>query len=94
MESDDDDMGDMWRLVKKQRADKRALNRQRSAALLTEASIEFISHNDGAHLLVAGKAWDFWPGTGLWSQRGKLAPGQRRLEGRGVHNLIQRIKHG
>lgn len=64
---------------------RRAVNRDRGAALLTEAGIAYASHNGGAHLVVTalGQTWDYWPGTGLWQRRG--AP---RQVGRGIRLLI------
>ena len=84
------DMGDYWRDVKpalKERSQqKRADNREQSARLLTEAGIQFVTRNSGAHLIVTaanGRTFDFWPGTGLWRMRGD--PRDRR----GVRSLIR-----
>lgn len=67
---------------------RRAHNREASAQLLAGAGIYFASSNAGAHLIVSahGRTVDFWPGTGLWIERG----GKR---GRGVFGLIRSINH-
>lgn len=85
-ETDDGDAGQLWRDVHAAQRQKRAENRERSAGALTEAGISYVVKNDGAHLIVADQ-WDFWPGTGLWMNRGN-----RRQHGRGVFRLISRIK--
>ncbi|CAB3952831.1 hypothetical protein LMG6103_03576 [Achromobacter piechaudii] len=84
------DMGDFWRDVKpalKERSQqKRADNREQSARSLTDAGIQFLSRNAGAHLIVTGASgdtYDFWPGTGLWRMRGSTK------DHRGVRSLIR-----
>lgn len=69
------------------KAEKRASNREASAAILSRSGIVFESKNEGAHLVVlAGQSVvDFWPGTGLWIVRG----GQRK---RGVRNLVKFVE--
>lgn len=81
---DEDSMGEMFNALKKARQEKRASNRESSAATLLAAGIEFESKNLGAHLIVGNI--DFWPGTGLWIVRGS---NQKR---RGVLKLIKHIK--
>ena len=68
---------------------KRAGNREHSAIILTEAGVEFTSHNGGAHLIVQGKNCiiDFWPGTGKYVSRIGRRGG--RGEGRGVRSLMK-----
>ena len=80
------EMGEMFNDLKKIRQEKRADNRESSAAYLQERGIPFTSNNGGAHLIVEGRECfiDFWPGTGKWSCRsGK--------KGFGVRNLVQYI---
>lgn len=86
--ADDDDytMGDVFNSMRAASQQRRADNRERSAALLAEAGISAVSNNAGAHLVVAG-GWDFWPGTGLWKERAG-----RKRKGRGVFGLIRAIK--
>lgn len=79
-------MGEDFREVRKDSQERRQEHRRRSPIALREAGIAFTSHNEGAHLIVAGE-WDFWPGTGKWCHRGPP-----KKEGRGVFNLINRIK--
>lgn len=64
---------------------RRASNRESSAELLSQAGVQFTSHNDGAHLVVSGRGhtFDFWPGTGLWKMRGSTQ------QHRGVRRLIK-----
>lgn len=80
---DDYTMGEFWRDVNEARQEKRASNREDSAAMLTEAGIKFQAKNMGAHLIVSalGHTFEFWPGTGLWMERGKTRRqyGVRRL---------------
>ena len=84
------DMGEFWRdvrpdMIAASKA-KRARNRHDSAQLLTAAGIEYVSKNDGAHLIVTdAHIVDFWPGTGRWIVRGGN-------EGRGVIGLIALIQ--
>jgi len=66
--------------------ERRAKNRDGGADVLAKAGIQFESKNAGAHLIVrhAGKAFDFWPGTG------KFIPREPKPKhGRGVFNLLK-----
>lgn len=86
--------GDFWRdvkpVLKAESQQRRANSREQSAAMLTAAGIRFDSRNGGAHLIVqhGGVVYDFWPGTGLWQQRGS------RKQQRGVHALLRAIAGG
>lgn len=90
------DVGEFWKDVgpamKEQSQQKRANNREASAAILTRSGIQFDAKNDGAHLIVeAGKQRiDFWPGTGLWIVRGSP------IQHRGVRKLVAYVgaSHG
>jgi hypothetical protein len=86
--TDDDDIGDVWRAHRQASQDKRASNREESARLLAIAGITFSSKNSGAHLVVTAglKTIDFWPGTGLWQERGA------KKGRRGVQSLIQHCR--
>ena len=75
---------EMWRAVRDQSQEKRANNREFSAKLLRDNSINFESKNNGAHLIIDNKV-DFWPGTGKWIVR-------NGRKGRGVKNLMKWIK--
>jgi hypothetical protein len=67
-------------------AERRAGNRDSSAAVLAERGITFESKNSGVHLIVTHgeKVADFWPGTGKYIVRGGR-------QGRGVFNLLKAI---
>lgn len=78
------DMGEIFTAMRQASQEKRAKNRERSQALLVKAGIQFTTHNNGAHLVVAER-YDFWPGTGYWRARGE------NTARRGVHKLIARI---
>jgi hypothetical protein len=80
-----DDIGEMFRAINKQRQEARASHRKTSPEHLRAAGVNFLTKNDGAHLVVTTKRGllDFWPGTGLWIDR------TTRREGRGVFNLLR-----
>lgn len=67
--------------------ERRAKNRQGSADILTALGIPFESKNDGSHLVLTlpDRVIDFWPGTGLFTDR------KTRKNGRGVHALAKRV---
>ena len=72
--------------IRRAAQDQRAHNRESSAARLREAGIAFEEKDVGlVRLLVAG-VWDFYPGTGVYSN----VDGTRF--GRGVANLIAEIQ--
>ncbi len=81
----DNEETEFWKDWRKMKQDKRASNRDRSTEILVLAGIPFVSKNNGAHLMVAER-YDFWPGTGLWMERGK--PKKHR----GIRSLIERIQ--
>lgn len=80
------DMGEIFNEAKRASQEKRANNRRNSLALLDQEGVIFEKKNGGAHLIVEQKI-DFWPGTGLWIERG----GKR---GRGVHKLLKYLRQG
>lgn len=85
------EMGELWNYARSMRQEKRAANRESSADLLRQAGIPFQPRNAGAHLIVmpkAGELIDFWPGTGLWQQRGTTR------KNRGVRSLIKHCNKG
>lgn len=65
--------------------DKKERNREYSTTLLTENGIQFISRNDGLHLLIetAKGRVNFFPSTGLYNGA---------ISGRGVKNLLKDLK--
>ena len=78
------DMGDDFRAMKAHSQEKRARNREYGAKALREAGVPFESKNDGAHLIVKS-AINYWPGTGLWSERSGSA------KGRGIKSLLKHV---
>lgn len=86
------EINDTYRAVKAYKQQKRADNRQSSPQLLEANGIKFETKNMGAHLIIDHKTLgkvDFWPGTGLFHFR------KSKARGRGVRNLIKRLKgHG
>jgi len=83
------EIGEMFQELKERSQDKRAGNRENSAAYLNGAAIPFTTHNNGAHLVVEGDTCyiDFWPGTGKWITRD-----EPKKTGFGVRNLVNFIK--
>ena len=81
------EMAEMFSHMKEASQKKRASNRTQSARILAEAGIDFEQHNDGAHIVIKrnGRAWDFWPGTGKWHERGT------KIYRRGVMPLIKAL---
>lgn len=67
--------------------ERRESNRKSSADMLTANRIKFESKNNGAHLVIAlhDRTIDFWPGTGLFTDR------KTKKNGRGVYNLVKKI---
>jgi len=82
-------MGELFNAMRKDGQERRANNRENSAAMLLERGISFESCNGGAHLIVShgGKVVDFWPGTGKWLVRGAAMRGFRY----GVRPLIAEV---
>lgn len=81
------DMGDYWRDMHEHSKQRRAANRDRSAIILRDSGVRFDTRNGGAHLIVHGPkaVYDFWPGTGLWQQRGASRAW------RGVRSLVREV---
>lgn len=81
------DMGDDFRAWDKLKREKRAKNKMESTELLIHQGIDFISRNNGAHLIVdhpdTGIKIDFWPSTGKWRSR------DSKQSRRGVFNMLR-----
>ena len=77
------DMIDMYRDMKEIDQERRADNRETSAAHLRVCGVQFEARNDGAHLIITRQrkaVIDFWPGTGKWIERnGKKGHGIKSL---------------
>jgi len=69
--------------------ERREHNKTCSTVLLAEKKIPFVLKNNGVHLIVADR-FDFWPSTGLFMERG-IIEGRKRIQGRGVFNLIRHL---
>jgi hypothetical protein len=76
----------IWRALREAGQEKRAANRANAVKLLMAAQIQFVSKNEGAHLIVDHGRFDCWPGTGLYRRRG------RKDKRRGINRLIAEIK--
>jgi hypothetical protein len=74
-----------WDAHRQWSRERRAGNRRNSADILRERGVDFVTRNDGAHLIVQfGTATaDFWPGTGKY----RVRPDGKYL--RGVFNLLK-----
>lgn len=80
-------MDEFWQGMREESSEKRELNRKQSTYLLTQLGLELESKNGGAHLIVRYQQLviDFWPGTGLWIERG------RKHKSRGVFPLLKHL---
>lgn len=88
--ADDDNMGDIFRSHRKAQQEKRRENKALSTTRVRDSGVPFKSHNDGEHLILAGR-WDFWPSTGRYIERKGIA-GKAKRQGRGVFNLLSIIQ--
>lgn len=80
------EVGETYREMNQASKEKRCKNRHHSTLALERAGVKFESKNNGAHLVVKEGDFivDFWPGTGLWRERGGV-------RARGYKRLIKRI---
>lgn len=93
-----EDMAEMFQAMKEASQEKRAGNRENGPKVLMQNGFGFQIKNNGAHIIVdriknldsennSLKYFvDYWPGTGKWIFR-KLD-----LNGRGVFNLVKKLK--
>jgi hypothetical protein len=81
----DDDVGstEYWRDIRAAGQKKRAENLQKSLAILKEHGIEFKTLSE-IHLRIGD--FDYWPSTGLFINL------KTKRRGRGVFNLIRKLK--
>lgn len=90
MNESDNEVTQMWREHRRTQQARRAANRENGRAILTENSVSYEEKADGSgnHLVVrhAGKAIDYWPGTGKWIDRG-----QKGVHRRGIRELLHYV---
>lgn len=85
-------IGDYWRDSRERaekQMEKQAHNRASSMHMLKKAGIGFERVDyAGKHLVVShnGRTFDFWPGTGKWTERGT------GKSSRGVRELIEELR--
>lgn len=83
--SADTDLSSDYKAIREYSKARRSNNRDKGAQYLRDAGIAFESKNGGAHLIVVDHV-DYWPGTGLWSDR------RTPDAGRGVASLLRYLK--
>ncbi|MDV7392234.1 hypothetical protein RZS08_12800 [Arthrospira platensis SPKY1] len=94
------DMIEDYKALKISASNERRLRRELAQRVLeADADIAFSSHNQGAHLILVGKAAsaDFWPGTGLWHARGPhVVTNKHRhpFKGHGLEQVLEYVKTG
>lgn len=87
-EDDDAESVEIWRALKLQDQERRAANRETGPLILAEHGVEFVSKNNGAHLIIGKPAVvNFWPGTQRWT-----AVRNSSVNGRGAKGLIDWLR--
>jgi len=77
--------GEMWQAIKEERRKKRWSNLEQSLKALQRVGISYqVLNADIGHYRIGD--YDFWPSTGKFINR------KTKYTGRGVFNLIKRIK--
>ena len=82
-EEEEDDLGSLYRSWNEHKKEKKASNKERSIALLKEKNIQYRELSSD-HLRVG--EWDYWPSTGLFIHV------KTKKRGRGVFNLLAKVK--
>jgi len=87
--SNDSDISEAFKDLRKAAQQKREHNRRYSTKLLSAKRIKFRSANNGYHLIIAvhEDTIDFWPTTGLWKIR------STNTSRRGVRQLLEYIQN-
>lgn len=76
---------EMWGDRRKERQEKKQSNHESSIAILKRSGIPFQTMKGSVHYKI-GK-WNFWPSTGkFWNE-------ETDQKGRGVFNLINKIRY-
>lgn len=80
------DLSEAFKAMKQHKKAKKVSNLEYSTNLLNIKRVEFVSNNEGIHLVINhnGMIADFWPSTGKYQIRGK---GYFR----GVKNLLSAL---
>ena len=61
------DMGDLFNEMKNESKTRRESHRNNAPKILSDAGLNFIVYNAGAHLVLPYQGVvDFWPGSGKW----------------------------
>lgn len=79
-------MAEVFNAMKIDSKERKANNLKFSTQALIDSGVNFVSKNDGAHLIVNhnGITADFWPSTGKYQIRGKGYS-------RGLKNLLREL---
>ena len=79
------DTGELWREMRRDAAEKRRNNLEKSTRILQGSGVRFESHNGGLHLIIrtAAGAVNFFPSTGRFTGV---------FDGRGVFNLLKLLE--
>tara|TARA_R110000824_G_C15230756_1_gene678521 strand:- start:9817 stop:10074 length:258 start_codon:yes stop_codon:yes gene_type:complete len=76
------ELGDLFGGMQRLTRERRKSNTKNSTEILVEKGVNFVSKNNGIHLIVENR-FDFYPSTGLFMNR------ENGKRGRGVFNLIK-----
>ena len=77
------EIGELFTALREQRRIKKLSNLEQSTNILKEKNINFVSRNNGIHLIVGN--FDFYPSTGKFINR------ISKKDGRGIFNLIKKL---
>lgn len=77
-----------WRMHREESKSRKQANRDRAVESLNQYGVLYQEHNGGIHLIIMsnhGGKIDYWPTTGLWSDRDK------KIERRGINSLLKHL---
>ncbi len=77
------EIGELFSALREESRIKKLSNLEQSTNILKEKNINFVSKNNGIHLIVGN--FDFYPSTGKFINR------TTKKDGRGIFNLIKKI---
>jgi len=78
--------GEMWAEYKKERHEKKAANEKYSIEFLRKNNIPFEVLDESVKHYRVMKVWSFWPSTGVFYNP------KTKEKGRGLKNLIKKLK--